>query len=122
MMRWVADENFPETVIFALRSAGHDVLSIVRTAPGLPDVEVLALCRQEGRGLLTFDADFGDLVFFHGVEPPPAILYFRIHPIVADVVLAAALRAIAEVPAGSFAVIGSDSIRLRRLRAEGAGG
>jgi predicted nuclease of predicted toxin-antitoxin system len=122
MIRLLADENFPAPVIDDLVAAGHDVLSVARGSPGISDAAVLRLACDEGRRLLTFDSDFGDLVFFHGAVPPPAILYFRIHPVVLAEVRAAALRAVAEVPEGCFAVIGVDSIRLRMFQAAGAGG
>ena len=55
------------------------------------------------------------LVFFHGVQPPAAILYFRIHPVVVADVLSAARRALAEVPDGMFAVITVADTRMRSL-------
>jgi predicted nuclease of predicted toxin-antitoxin system len=109
----LADENFPGHVIRALVAAGHDVLSVASVSPGISDRAVLELARSSGRRLLTFDADFGDLVFAQGVEAPVAILYFRLHPIVVEEVVQAALRALKEVPDGSFAAVSRDSIRLR---------
>jgi predicted nuclease of predicted toxin-antitoxin system len=112
----LADENFPGPVIDGLVAAGHDVLSIARTTQGIDDRSVLDLARQTGRRLLTFDSDFGDLVFFHAVPPPVAILYFRMHPIIIEDVLEAALHALIETPEGYFAVVGREGIRLRPLR------
>ncbi len=113
----LADENFPGSVIDALSAAGYDVLSVARTSPGINDRAVLELARQTSRRLLTFDADFGDLVFFHGAPAPVAILYFRMHPIIAEDVLEAALRALPETPEGYFAVVGREGTRLRPLQA-----
>jgi predicted nuclease of predicted toxin-antitoxin system len=114
----LADENFPGPVIDGLVAAGHDVLSIARTTPGINDRSVLDLARQMGRRLLTFDSDFGDLVFFHAAPPPVAILYFRMHPIIVKDVLEAALRALTETPDGHFAVVGREGTRLRPLQPE----
>jgi len=111
----LADENFPLPVIDGLMAAGYDVASIARQCPGIDDRAVLALARKTGRRLLTFDSDFGDLVFFHGATPPPAILYFRIHPIVIEDVLNAARRALTEVPEGMFAVVAVAETRMRPL-------
>jgi predicted nuclease of predicted toxin-antitoxin system len=111
----LADENFPLPVVNGLVAAGYDVLTVARFSPGISDRAVLDLARNEGRCLLTFDSDFGDLVFSQGILPPPAILYFRIQPVVIADVLAAALRALTEVPDGSIVVVTSDDFRLRRF-------
>ncbi|MBK6958339.1 MAG: DUF5615 family PIN-like protein [Nitrosomonas sp.] len=86
-LKLLADENFPLPVIQGLIEAGYDVLSIAKVSPGINDRAVLSLARETGRSLLTFDVDFGDLVFFHGAEPPTAILYFRQHPIIVEELL-----------------------------------
>lgn len=111
----LADENFPGLVIHELRSAGYDVLAVAEVAPGIGDHAVLALACDTGRVPLSFDADFGDLVFFHGAPAPPAILYFRMHPIIVEEVFQAALNALREVPSGHFVVVGHKTVRLRPL-------
>jgi len=116
LKRLLADENFPGPVIDALIGDGHDLVSVARARPGIDDRTVLGWARDEGRWLLTFDADFGDLVFLQGCPAPPAILLFRFHPIVVVDVLAAARRALADLPEGHFAVIGRETIRLRSFR------
>ena len=112
----LADENFPLSVVDKLAAAGFDVLSVARLSPGISDLAVLDLACRTGRRLLTFDADFGDLVFFRSATAPPAILYFRLHPIVPDEVLAATLRALPETPDGHIAVVTRDNTRLRPMR------
>ena len=115
-MRLLADENFPGPVIHGLVEDGHDIVAVARLHAGVGDPDVLALAHQEGRWLLTFDTDFGDLVFLRSHPVPPAILLFRLHPIVVADVLTAARRALAEVTEGYFAVVGRDSTRLRPFR------
>ena len=109
----LADENFPLPVIAGLRQAGYDVLSIASSVPGINDRAVLELACRTGRRLLTFDADFGDLVCFRGVRPPKAVLYFRLHPIKVAEVLSVALRALEETPDGHLAVVTRENTRLR---------
>jgi predicted nuclease of predicted toxin-antitoxin system len=109
----LADENFPLPVVDGLAEAGYDVMSIAISSPGINDLGVLELACRTERRLLTFDSDFGDLLFSRKVPEPPAVLYFRIHPILPGNVLAAALRAIPEVPDGYFAVITREHTRLR---------
>lgn len=122
MIRLLADENFPGLAVDGLIDAGFDVLTVARLAPGANDIEVLKLARDEERFLLTFDADFGDLIFLHGALAPPAILYFRIHPVVVADLLVATLRALGEVKPGHFAVVSLDATRLRPLGAKLLGG
>ena len=71
------------------------------------------MARAEQRWLLSFDGDFGELVFLRGAEPPPAILFFRLHPIVTVDVPDLALRALDQVPAGGFAVVTREGTRMR---------
>jgi hypothetical protein len=40
----------------------------------------MAYARREQRWVVTFDRDYGDLVFREGLLPPPAILFFRREP------------------------------------------
>jgi predicted nuclease of predicted toxin-antitoxin system len=118
----LADENFPLPVIEGLGAAGFDVLSVARHCPGIDDRGVLSLARESKRWLLTFDSDFGDLIFFHGVEPPPAILYFRLHLVRLEDLLSIALRGLAEVSDGMFAVVTARDTRLRALAPTSANG
>ena len=66
-MRTMADENFPRPALEALRKAGCDVFSIAEDCPGVSDEEVAALCADQHRILLTFDKDFGELIFHRGL-------------------------------------------------------
>ena len=62
-MRLCANENVPGDCVAALRQRGHDVFWIRETARGSSDDAVLAKAQSEARLLITFDKDFGDLVF-----------------------------------------------------------
>lgn len=66
-MTFLANENFPLDAVEALRRAGHDVAWVRTDAPGSTDSQVLARAVAEGRLLLTFDKDFGDLAFHAGL-------------------------------------------------------
>ncbi len=61
-MRLVADESCDFAVVSAVRSAGHDVISITERMPGAEDEQVIKLAAAERRLLLTEDKDFGQLV------------------------------------------------------------
>ena len=69
-MRLVADESCDFAVVSAVRSAGHDVISITERMPGAEDEQVIKLAATERRLLLTEDKDFGQLVFAAAKGPP----------------------------------------------------
>jgi predicted nuclease of predicted toxin-antitoxin system len=57
---------------------GHDAVRIGREHPsGLPDEEVLAIAKREGRILITDDRDFGELVFRRR-HPHRGVIYLRL--------------------------------------------
>jgi predicted nuclease of predicted toxin-antitoxin system len=117
-MRFLANENIPAESVRRLREAGHDVFSISEALAGAKDPEVLARAREEGRILLTFDRDYGELIYRRGLPVPLGIVYLRFVPQapgdVADLVeqLQATLDLILE---GRYTVIDSDRIRQRPL-------
>lgn len=77
-VRWLVNENFPAPSVVVLRAAGHDVLSIAEPHAGVDDTEVLALARKEGRWLVTFDRDYGELLFARNYAPSPAVILLRV--------------------------------------------
>jgi predicted nuclease of predicted toxin-antitoxin system len=62
-MKFLANENIPKRALELLREAGIDIVSVLDAATGLSDLEVLGVGKDQGRILLTFDKDFGNLVF-----------------------------------------------------------
>ncbi len=74
-MRWLSNENIPLTSIRRLRAAGHDVAAIIDSAPGTDDTTVLARAAQEDRIILTFDRDYGELIYKRRLTPPLGIVY-----------------------------------------------
>jgi len=74
-MRFLADENCDQRVVVALRSFGHDIVSIRELSAGSDDAEVLAHALDEARVLLTEDRDFGALVHRESLDSPGVILF-----------------------------------------------
>lgn len=109
----LADENIPHAVVGGLRAAGFDVLTMSEHAPEADDRAVLAHARRLRRWLLSFDGDVGELIFRDGEAPPPAVLYFLLHPIVPEQVLALALRAVSAGIDSGFVVITAEGERHR---------
>lgn len=116
-MRLCANENLPEDCIVRLRADGHDVLWIRETAPGSSDTTVLARAHTENRLLITFDKDFGELVFKSGAKASHGVVLFRIPQPSAAVVaekVANTLRS-RDDWTGHFSVVEEFAVRMRPL-------
>lgn len=113
----LANENFPAPAIRKLRAAGVDVVAVSEIMPAVSDKEVLEFARREQRWIVTFDRDYGDLVFREGLLPPPAILFFRQEPYPpdrpADLVLA--MLSEPQQAEGCMVVISEQNIRRKRF-------
>lgn len=116
-MRLCANENMPVDCVAALRAAGHDVLWMRESMPGAPDDFVLARAQAESRLLITFDKDFGALVFARGKAASNGVILFRISQPSSAAVATAITRAINSRPDwhGHFSVIDDHTIRMRSL-------
>lgn len=79
-MNFLADENFPVPSIHRLRQAGHDVSAIITDAPGSADRDILVQAAHQQRIILTFDRDFGELIFHFPTEVNTGVVYFRFEP------------------------------------------
>jgi len=75
LVKLLADENVHAVVIARLRAKGFDVEAIAETAPGMSDADILARGDIAGLVLVTYDRDFGDLIF-NGNKPTPRILIY----------------------------------------------
>lgn len=113
----LANENFPVPAIRKLRDAGVDVMAVREIMPSADDHDVLALACREGRWIVTFDRDYGELIFKEGLPAPPAILFFRQesypphHP--AD--LALAMLSEPQLAQGFMVVLSERGVRRRRF-------
>ena len=116
-MRLCANENLPGECVTALKAAGHDVLWVRESMPGAADEVVLARALAEERLLLTFDKDFGGLVFGRGQEASVGIVLFRISQPSAKSVAEAVMRILASRNdwSGHFSVVDDQTVRMRRL-------
>jgi predicted nuclease of predicted toxin-antitoxin system len=112
----LANENIPTASIALLQKAGFDILAAGKEFPGSSDEIVLSKARQEARILVTFDRDYGELIFHRQLPVPPAVIYLRFipeHPTeVAEIVQKVMTQT--EI-AGYFEVADRDSLRRRRL-------
>jgi predicted nuclease of predicted toxin-antitoxin system len=116
-MRLCANENVPGDCVTRLRMAGHDVLWIRQSAPGSSDEAVLARAQSEGRLLITFDKDFGELVFRRGAEASRGIVLFRIAQPSSAVVAERVTSVLASRTdwEGRYSVVDETVVRMRPL-------
>jgi predicted nuclease of predicted toxin-antitoxin system len=77
MSKFLANENVPADAVDSARRAGHDVSWIKDILPGASDIAVLNLSLMEGRVLVTFDKDFGELAFRSGKEKACGVILLR---------------------------------------------
>ena len=115
-MRFLANENFPFPSIAFLRHAGHNVSSVSELYPGISDVEVIEKAKAGDLIILTFDKDYGEIIFKHGQKNPPAVIFFRFkgeNPEMAGRLLVDLLENKNLNVGNKFTVIEKESIRQR---------
>jgi predicted nuclease of predicted toxin-antitoxin system len=78
-MKFLADENFPKSALKILQDDGLNIIPIPPESEGASDHAVLALAMEEMRILVTFDKDFGELLFRRSAGSVGVIL-FRLAP------------------------------------------
>jgi predicted nuclease of predicted toxin-antitoxin system len=75
-MKFLADVGISPRVVSTLRERGHEAVHLQEQGLGkMPDREILAKARAEGRVLLTHDLDFGELLAASGGELPSVIIF-----------------------------------------------
>jgi predicted nuclease of predicted toxin-antitoxin system len=62
-MLFLANENIPLKTCEELKNEGINILSVREIEPGATDEKVIQLAKEDDRILITFDKDFGKLVF-----------------------------------------------------------
>jgi len=67
-MKFVADENVPIELIEKLRNTGYDFIRIDEYYKGMTDEEVVELAQKEDAIIVTFDKDFGEMVFRRKID------------------------------------------------------
>lgn len=76
-MKFLANENFPAPSIQILKEHKLDLKAIADEMPGISDQEVMNIAGNEGRIILTFDKDYGELIFKYGMKQPVSVVFFR---------------------------------------------
>ena len=117
MAKFLADENVPADAVKAARAEGYDLQWIAEIEPGASDDAVLQRALSSGRVLLTFDKDFGNLVFRRGRPASCGLVLMRPRLRSPDD-LARFMSAVLAHPAtweGCFSVASEGKLRIIRL-------
>ena len=117
-MLFLANENFPLPSIRLLRQAGYEVAAIMEDSPGASDEVVLARAAREQRIILTFDRDYGELIYRLRLPPPQGLAYFRLDPLSPIEPAQILLRLLSDSNValeGKFTVIERPALRQRPL-------
>ncbi|MEL6820692.1 MAG: DUF5615 family PIN-like protein [Calditrichota bacterium] len=117
-MRFLCNENIPLEPIHKLRSYTHDVYSIMENNSGISDSDVMELAIKSNYIILTFDRDYGELIFKKKLPVPPGVIYLRFiptHPTETAELLQQLFDRDEINFDGFFTVIGRENIRQRRL-------
>jgi predicted nuclease of predicted toxin-antitoxin system len=77
MSKFLANENVPAAAIEAARAMGYNMASIKEIMPGAADDAVLAKSLSDGRVLITFDKDFGEMTFRRGRSASAGVILLR---------------------------------------------
>jgi predicted nuclease of predicted toxin-antitoxin system len=74
-MRLLAYENFPLKTFQLFKDNGYDIEHIRFIKPSSPDTFVMEYAISQNQIVLTFDSDFGTLVFQKGYKPLGIVFY-----------------------------------------------
>ncbi len=113
---FLANENFPRPSILLLRESNIIVQSIQEELPGISDEQVLQVAKNNNFIILTFDRDYGELIFRYQLKHPPAVVYFREkgqEPLFAGKILLTMLQTKSINFQNSFTVIEKENVRQR---------
>ena len=83
-MLLLANENFPLASVKYLKGHGFDISAIGVDNRSISDEEVMKIAMAEGRTILTFDRDYGELIFKHNYKPEAGVIYLRLDEYEAD--------------------------------------
>ena len=77
-MNFLADENFPTKSILLLEKNNYSVRKVSTLFKGSLDTQVIQAAYKESEIIITFDKDFGELIFKVSLPLPSGIVLFRL--------------------------------------------
>lgn len=117
-MQFLANENFPMFSVNKLRDTGYSVIAISQLMPGAKDERVLEYANSNSQIILTFDRDYGELIYKQGLPLPEGIIYLRFIPLTpeepADLILTLLANQHIYLQ-GRFTIVRRNNVRQRPL-------
>jgi len=118
-MKFLADMGISLRVVDWLRQQGHDTVHLRDLGlQRLADAEVFKRAADEGRVILTFDLDFGEILALSGNQIVSVVI-FRLRntttPFVIQRLEVVLLDASTALAAGAIVIVEDFRIRIRRL-------
>ena len=113
---FLAKENLPQPSRNILRENGFSVKSIREEVSGVSDSEVIKIALELNLIILTFDSDYGELIFRYSLNNPPSVVFFRDKGNNPEFAGKTLLRLIQNNPiqlSNAFTVVESNSVRQR---------
>lgn len=111
---FLADENIPLSVIKQLRKEGCKIVSVTEDFKSSSDKTILELSSKNKWVIITFDRDFGDLIFKQNCEKPFGIIFLRIIPKSPQYILQFLKWLLTQTSVsfeGNFIVVNKDKVR-----------
>lgn len=78
IVKLLANENFPKASVLLLRNLGYRITSIGEDSPSISDKSVMEIAENEQRIILTFDRDYGELIYKYNYKPSQGVIYLRL--------------------------------------------
>lgn len=116
-MKLLANENFPLDSVNFLKNQGIDVVAIGVDHQGVADRTVLNMAIEEERTILTFDRDYGELIFKFGLKPPKGVIYLRIDQFESEEpgkIVSTLLADVTFTPDARLTVVTRETVRQRK--------
>lgn len=83
-MKLLANENFPLASVKYLAVRNYDIKGIGIDNPSISDNDVMDIAINENRIILTFDRDYGELIFKRNYRPEMGVIYLRLESYESD--------------------------------------
>jgi len=119
-MKFLANENVPVASVALLRRRGMDVTYVAEDFPSEADTTIMQTAHEQGRIIITFDRDYGELIFKRLQPVPAGILFLRFDPAYptepGEIIISLVESGNIPLP-GRFTVVERDRLRQRLLPA-----